>query len=83
MRLSPRAFDRAYQIAVAHGLSVNALMRNVLERVFTHQKSERYCRPCYVSDQQASTLHGVVAGRVSSPVDVNASSSMVSGSSSR
>ena len=59
VRLSPAAFDVVCRLAQHEGLSANALMKRVLERVFTHQKILRRAEACY-GRVQASTLSGVV-----------------------
>ena len=62
VRLSPRAFDAVYRVAIVQGISPNALMQRTLERIFTHQKTLEVYDSCYGALQGSSTLTSMVSG---------------------
>lgn len=61
VRLSPAAYDLACQVAAAYDLSPNAMMKRVLEFVFTHQKTHTIAASCYRRGERSSTLSAVLA----------------------
>ena len=71
VRLCPAAFDAGYRLAQQQGVSVNALMKRILERVLTHHTIRGRVDPWYGANQ-SSTLSGVLSESPSSRADRDA-----------